>query len=158
MMRRERVVNVARKFTGPVFIIAWLVVSAAWPVRSEDSTNQVRSATETAREEFRQQRAKLPVAKGALKEIDLLRRQLKLQTEDGMRTFTYTARTYIFRDKDKITVDKLKVGEIIAVRFGPDKDGNLTISRIKTTTPPPSTDVISSAPPAATNQPPSGLP
>jgi Cu/Ag efflux protein CusF len=158
MMRRERVVNVARKFTLPVFIIAWLNFSAALPARSEDSTNQAKSAVETAREEARQRRAKLPIAKGGLKEIDLLRRQLKLQTEDGMRTFTYTARTYIFRDKDKITVDKLKVGEIIAVRFGPDKDGNITVSRIKATTTPPTADVIPSAPPAATNQPPNGLP
>lgn len=158
MMQRERVVNVARKFTLPVFTIAWLIVSAALSVRSEDSTNQVKSAADAAREEARQRRAKLPVAKGTLKDIDLLRRQLKLQTEDGTRTFTYTVRTYVFRDKDKITVDKLKVGEIIAVRFGPDKDGNVTLSRIKATTTPPTADVIPSAPPASTNQPPNGLP
>ena len=85
-------------------------------------------------------RARLSIAKGALKEVDLLRHQLKLTTEDGLRTFIYTARTYIFRDKDKITVDKLKRGEIIAVRFDTDKDGNATIIRIKAQSLPSSTN------------------
>jgi Cu/Ag efflux protein CusF len=123
--------NVARESILPVLLFVWLVVSAATPVRCEVSTNQVQPATEPAREEAKERRARLSIAKGVLKEVDLLRRQLKLTTEDGVRTFTYTERTYIFRDKDKITVDKLKRGEIIAVRFDTDKDGNATVIRIK---------------------------
>ena len=123
--------NVARKSTLPFLVFVWLVISAATPVRCEVSTNQVKPATEPAREEAKERRARLPIAKGVLKEVDLLRRQLKLTTGDGVRTFTYTEKTYIFRDKDKITVDKLKRGEIIAVRFDTDKDGNATVIRIK---------------------------
>jgi Cu/Ag efflux protein CusF len=123
--------NVARKSTLPVLLFVWLVISVATPVRCEVSTNQFQPATEPAREQAKERRAKLPIAKGVLKEVDLLRRQLKLTTEDGVRTFTYTEKTYIFRDKDKITVDKLKRGEIIAVRFNTDKDGNATVIRIK---------------------------
>jgi hypothetical protein len=150
--------NTARKATRPLLIIAWLIFSAAARVWSEDPTNQAWSATEAAREEARQRRAKLPIAKGTLTELDLLRHQLKVATEDGVRTFTYTARTYIFRDKDKITADKLKVGEIIALRFGPDKDGNTTVIRIKTYSPPPTADAPPTTPPASTNQPPINLP
>jgi len=139
--------NAARKSTLPSLIFVWLIISVAAPVRCEVSTNQVKSATEFAREEAKQRRAKLPIAKGALKEVDLLHRQLKLMTEDGLRTFTYTARTYIFRDKDKITVDKLKRGEIIALRFDTDKDGNTTATRIK-----------AQGVPVSTNQPASSVP
>jgi len=62
----------------------------------------------------RQRRAKMGFAKGTIKEIDLLRHEIKLTSEDGPRTFTYTSRTYIFRDKEKITADNLKIGEVIA--------------------------------------------
>jgi len=77
----------------------------------------------------------MPIAKGTIKEIDLLRHQIKLTTEDGLRTFTYTSRTYIFRDKEKITADNLKVGEVIALRFSTDKNGNVVVLRIKARTP-----------------------
>jgi len=55
----------------------------------------------------------LPIAKGTIKEIDLLRHQIKLTTEDGVRMSPYTSRTYIFRDKEKIIADNLKVGEVM---------------------------------------------
>jgi Cu/Ag efflux protein CusF len=139
--------NVARKSTLPALVLVWLVNSVATPVRCEVSTNQVKSATELAREEAKQRRARLPIAKGTLKEVDLLRHQLKLTTEDGLRTFTYSAQTYVFRDKDRITVDQLKRGEIIALRFDTDKDGKATVTRIKV-----------QASPASTNQPASSVP
>jgi Cu/Ag efflux protein CusF len=145
--------NMARKSARPLVIIVWLTFSAPAPVRSEDPTNQVRSATDAAREDAMQRRAKLPIAKGTLKEVDLLRHQLKLTTEDGVQTFTYTARTYMFRDKDKITADKLKVGEIVALRFETDKDGNTTIIRIKTYSATPTSNAAPPNPPASTNQP-----
>jgi len=137
----------------PLPIIVWLIFSAAAPVRSAEPTNHVRSAAEAAREEAKQRRAKLPLAKGTLKEVDLLRHQLKVATEDGVRMFTYTARTYMFRDKDKITPDKMKVGEIVALRFETDKDGNIVVTRIKTYSATPTSDAPLSNPPASTNQP-----
>jgi Cu/Ag efflux protein CusF len=105
------------------------------------------SSAPPPRSDAKQRRARQPIAKGTLKDVDLLRHQLKLTTEDGTRTFTYTARTYIFRDKDSITVDKLKRGEIIALRFDTDKDGNATVVRIKAL-----------GPPASTNQPANSAP
>lgn len=145
--------NAARNFTLPILICVWLIFSPVAPVRSEDSTNQAKTATGDAREGARQRRAKLPFAKGTLQDLDLLRRQFKLKTEDGMRTFTYTARTYIFRDKEKITADNLKAGEIVAVRFDTDKDGNHIVARIKTYNVTPPADVAPPSPLASTNQP-----
>jgi hypothetical protein len=145
--------NVGRKSIQLLLCVLCLLLAAAAVVRADDSTNQVRSTTETAHEQARQRRLKLPVAKGTLQDIDLLRRQLKLKTEDGVRTFTYTGRTYIFRDKQKITPDKLKVGEVIAVRFDTDKDGNHTVTRIKTDNPNPSAPAFLPNPAVSTNQP-----
>jgi Cu/Ag efflux protein CusF len=143
----------ARKSTRPLLIIVWLIFSATAPVGSGDATNLVWSATETTREDAGQRRAKPPTAKGMLKEVDLLRHQLTLTTEDGMRTFTYTARTYMFRDKEKITADKLKVGDVVALRIETDKDGNATVIRLKTYSATPTPGAALPNPPASTNQP-----
>jgi hypothetical protein len=144
--------NVARKSALLIIVITGLIFSTSAPVRSEDSTNQVKSATDAARDEARQRRAMLPIAKGTLLDVDLLRHQLKLQTQDGVRTFTYTIRTYIFRDKEKIGAEKLKTGETIAVRFNTDKDGIATLTRIKARTAAPPVDEPSPTPAASTNQ------
>ena len=107
--------NVARKFKLPILMVAGLFFVSATRAGSPDATNQVKSSAETAREEARQRRVKSNIAKGTIKEIDLLRHQLKLTTEDGLRTFTYTSRTYIFRYKEKIAADNLKLGEVIRI-------------------------------------------
>jgi Cu/Ag efflux protein CusF len=140
-----------------LLLAAGLMCVASPPVRSEDSTNQVQSAVDLAREKNRQQRQKSPFAKGTLTDIDFLRHQLKLKTEDGLRTFTYTPRTYIFRAKDKIAVDDLKVGEIIALRFATDTDGVRTIVRLKAYGPPTADEPVP-GPPISTNQLPSASP
>src|SRR5579871_1248049 len=105
--------NVARKFILPLFLLAGLVVPIVPLARADSITNQTNSVADEAR----QRRAKSPIAKGTLQDIDLYRHELKLKTQDGVRSFLYTTRTYVFRGKEKITADKLKVGETIAVRF-----------------------------------------
>jgi Cu/Ag efflux protein CusF len=143
---------VAHKFLLPILFASCFVFASAIPARSQSATNHVKSAAETARDEARQ-RAKMSIAKGVIKEIDLLRHQIKLTTEDGLRTFTYTSRTYIFRDKEKIGVDNLKVGEIIALRFNTDKDGNVLVLRIKARTPSELMEPPSPGPGSTTNFP-----
>jgi hypothetical protein len=118
---------VARQFLCVAVLVLAGTLLASAPARPEDSTNQVRSTTGMAGQE----RRKLPFAKGALTDIDFQRHELKVKTADGVQKFFYTPRTYIFRDKDKITVDKLKIGEIIAVRFTTDNNDINTLVRIK---------------------------
>lgn len=90
-----------------------------------------KSTPGAAREAAQQHLAGSPFAKGTLDSVDLLRHQLKLKTKDRVHTFTYTANTYIFRGKEKITPDGLKPGETIALRFYTDKDGQVLVRRIK---------------------------
>lgn len=72
-----------------------------------------------------------PIAKGPIEAIDAARQQLTIRTKQGTRTFGLTDRTYIFRGKEKITADQLKVGEIIALRYYTDQQGRLLLHRIK---------------------------
>lgn len=149
--------NVARQSAQLLFLVAGLMCLASPTVQSQDSTNQVKSAADLAQEKNRQQRQNLPFAKGTLTDIDYQQHALRLKTVDGMRTFVYTPRTYIFRDKDKITIDKLKTGEIIALRFNTDSEGIGTIVRIKAYGPP-TTDGPPPGPAISTNQLPSTSP
>ena len=126
--------NVARRLALLFLLAVGFVFAFATRVRSQDATNRVKSSAETTRDETRKRYAKTQ-AKGVLKEVDLLRHQIRLATEDGPRIFPYTSRTYFFRDKAKIDADSLKVGEIIAVQFNTDKDGNVVVLRIKIRTP-----------------------
>ena len=105
--------------------IAGLLVTTSFAQETSNVT------TSESREEAQQRRAKLPFAKGTIDSIDLLRHQLKLKTKGDLRTFTYTARTYIFRGKEKITPEGLRTGELIALRFYTDQDGQVLVSRIK---------------------------
>ena len=113
-----------RSFIG--FVIALILITSS--MGQEPATNPTTAA---AREEARQRRAKLPFAKGTLLLNDVLRRSFNLQTENGTRTFTYTDRTYIFRGKERITPDKLMIGETIALRFYADDEGRSVVQRIK---------------------------
>jgi len=139
--------NVVRQPVLLLFLAAGLVCLSPAPVRSEDSTNQVKSTGEQAGH----QRQKQTFAKGTLMGIDFQRHELRLKTVGGVRTFAYTLQTYVFRDKDKVTVDTLKSGEIIALRFHTDDDGVSTVVRIKAYGPP-TTDGPPPGPPISTNQ------
>jgi hypothetical protein len=149
--------TVARLPARLVFLALWLVCLVSAPVRSQDSTNEAQSATDLAQEKNRQQRQSLPFAKGTLTDIDFQQHALRVKTVDGVRTFIYTPRTYIFRDKVKITIDKLKVGEVIALRFRTENDGTSTIIRIKAYGTP-TADAPQPGPATATNQLPSTAP
>jgi Cu/Ag efflux protein CusF len=120
--------NPAQKLTTAVSLALMLVAVTVTSALAQ-TTNQPRSSADSPR------RSPLPIAKGVIEEIDLLRHQVKIKTEDGSKTFTYTTRTYVFRDKERITADSLKVGEVLALRFAPDADGNVVVVRMKVRTP-----------------------
>ena len=110
-----------------------IVTGFSWTTKAtgQEAAATGRTTNETAADATRLRRAQLPFAKGTLLSNDLLRRLMKVKTEDGTRTFIYTEHTYIFRNKEKITSDKLVVGEIIALRFETDSEGRSIVLRIK---------------------------
>ena len=96
----------------------------------------VFSLTAVSRAEEEKPEPRPPFAKGPIEKIDLANKRLTLKTRDGTETIAWTERTYVFRGKEKISPDKLKQGEIIAVRFYTDEQGQLVAQRIKAATVP----------------------
>ncbi|HUI08089.1 MAG TPA: hypothetical protein VL486_13905 [Verrucomicrobiae bacterium] len=123
--------NAARRFIHSVIVPVAVAAIALTAVAGSFGQVTTNSSPEDAREEAKLHRTQLPFAKGVLDSVDLLRHQLKLKIKDDLRTFTYTADTYIFRGKEKITPDGLKPGETIALRVYTDKEGQVLVQRIK---------------------------
>lgn len=88
-----------------------------------------------------------PFASGTVERIDLGSQRISLKTSVGLRSFEVTARTYIFRGKEKITLDKLKIGEGIKLSYRTNELGQALVERIKTDQTGPTTE---SAGPQAT--------
>ena len=72
-----------------------------------------------------------PFARGTLAQLDLTAKQLTLTTDDGPRTFTFTSATYLFRGKQKITADQLKLNELIRLNYYTNDLHQLAIRRLK---------------------------
>jgi len=74
--------------------------------------------------------------RGTIQQLDLTAKRLVLQTATGPQTFAYTAASHLFRDKEKLTFDKLRPGDRIALSWYRDATGQVTINRIKFALPP----------------------
>jgi hypothetical protein len=72
-----------------------------------------------------------PFAKGPMRELDKSRKTVVIETRDGPASFVITDRTKLFRGPEKLTFDKLAVGDLIAVRFTTDADGRKIVSHAK---------------------------
>ncbi|HUJ11286.1 MAG TPA: hypothetical protein VL171_14810 [Verrucomicrobiae bacterium] len=114
---------------GLTIILAGLLLIS--DAQAEETVAAGTSTNETTGTPAEPPRAQFPFAKGTLLSNDLLRRILKVRTEDGTRTFIYTEHTYFFRNKEKITPDKLVIGEIVALRFDTDGEGRAIVRRAK---------------------------
>src|SRR5213592_3187358 len=72
-----------------------------------------------------------PFAKGIIAKLDLPAKRITLKTEHGPRAFDLTVRTYIFRGTEKLTPDKLKIGDSIKLNYYTNDLGHALIRRIK---------------------------
>jgi len=83
-----------------------------------------------------------PFAKGTILEIDRNSSLFLLDTADGQRQFFWTPNTYVYRGKEKLSMDKLRVGDRIKLAFRVNDRGLPEVKRIK----------VDLTPPAQTNQ------
>jgi hypothetical protein len=133
-MRIEALMRLAKPLTHAMaaglltFAAAFVLIFSS---QAQETTATGNSTNMAARDAAKLRRARQPFVKGTLVANDLLRRILKVKTEDGTRTFFFTDHTYIFRGKEKITADNLIVGEIVALRFDADSEGRDVVRRIK---------------------------
>ena len=78
-----------------------------------------------------------PFAKGIVEKLDLAAKRVTVRTDHGPRAFDLTPRTYIFRGKDKLTFDKLKLGDSIKLNYYTNDLGQALVRRIKVDQPVP---------------------
>jgi hypothetical protein len=76
-----------------------------------------------------------PFATGTIEQLDLAGQRLGVRTPVGPRVFGVTPRTYIFRGKEKISLDKLKIGESIKLSYRTNEQGQALVTRIKVVLP-----------------------
>ncbi len=72
-----------------------------------------------------------PFAKGTLLEIDPSQKSITLAIGDGRVAFVVTDKTRIYQGDEKLTLGKIKTGDILAVRFVTDAQGRHFVSHIK---------------------------
>jgi len=72
-----------------------------------------------------------PFAKGTIERLDLGSQRLTIKMSTGLRSFDVTSRTYIFRGKERITLDKLKIGEAIRLSYHTNELGQALVTRVK---------------------------
>ncbi len=73
----------------------------------------------------------VPFSKGRLEKLDAVRKTLTIQTKSGLQTFWLTDRTRVFHGKEELSMDRLKTGDIVAVRFALDGRGDRVARIIK---------------------------
>jgi hypothetical protein len=72
-----------------------------------------------------------PFAKGAILQIDRNSQLFLLDTPDGPREFLWTIHTYVYRGKEKLSMDKLRVGDHIKLAYHTNERGLAEVKRIK---------------------------
>jgi hypothetical protein len=77
-----------------------------------------------------------PFAAGTIRKVDASGKLLIIATPAGSQTLAVTERTYLFRGKEKLTVDRLKVGEVVKINYYTNETGQAFIRRLKVALPP----------------------
>jgi Cu/Ag efflux protein CusF len=78
-----------------------------------------------------------PFAKGTIEKVDAAAKRVTVATPSGSRTFALTERTYVYRGKEKIGLDKLKIGDATKINYYTNETGQAFIRRLKIDQPEP---------------------
>jgi Cu/Ag efflux protein CusF len=73
----------------------------------------------------------VPFSKGRLETLDIAHKTLTIQTKNGSQTFRLTDHTKVFHGKEGLALDRLKTGDVVAVRFALDERGDRVARIIK---------------------------
>jgi Cu/Ag efflux protein CusF len=77
-----------------------------------------------------------PFAAGKIEKMDLSARQITIHAPDGLQTYVVTERTYVYRGKEKLSFEKLRVGDFIKLNYFTNETGQVAIRRLKVDQPP----------------------
>ncbi len=94
-------------------LIASLTVTLTVVVRAEDPANMY------------------PFAAGTIQTVDKSGKIFTLATAKGPLTVALTDRTYLYRGKEKLTADKLKLGDSVKINYFTNETGQAFVRRLK---------------------------
>ena len=72
-----------------------------------------------------------PFAKGMIETVDVVSKRITVNTTAGSRVFIVTDRSFLYRGKEKISVEKLKLGEFIKLNYFTNESGQAVVRRLK---------------------------
>ena len=78
-----------------------------------------------------------PFATGTIQKLDINAKLVTILMPKGSQTMAWTDRTYLYRGKDKLTPDKLKIGDSIKINYYTNETGKAFIRRLKVDRPSP---------------------
>jgi hypothetical protein len=73
----------------------------------------------------------VPFSKGRLETLDIAHKILTIRTKYGSETFHLTDHTKVFHGKEGLALDRLRTGDVVAVRFALDEHGDREARIIK---------------------------
>ena len=81
-----------------------------------------------------------PFAAGSIQKLDASAKLVTILTPKGPQTLAWTDRTYLYRGKEKISADNLKIGDSIKINYFTNETGKAIIRRLKVASPSPPED------------------
>jgi hypothetical protein len=96
-----------------LLLIASLTVALTVLVRAEDPANIY------------------PFAAGTIQTVDKSGKVFTIITAKGPLTIALTDRTYLYRGKEKLAADKLKIGDSIKINYFTNETGQVFVRRLK---------------------------
>lgn len=72
-----------------------------------------------------------PFAKGLVEKVDSATKKITVNTTAGSHIFIVTDRSYLFRGKEKVTVDNLKPGDTIKMNYFTNETSQAFVRRLK---------------------------
>jgi hypothetical protein len=102
-----------------LFSVFLLVATAVLPARAEDLANHY------------------PFAAGTIQKVDPSGQLLTILTPKGSQTLAVTERTYFYRGKEKLTIDKLQIGDAVKINYYTNETGQAFVRRLKVAEAPP---------------------
>lgn len=79
--------------------------------------------------------SRYPFAKGTIEKVEVSLKKIIVATPDGSQAFTWTARAYVYRGKEKMSFEKLKVGDMVKMNYYTNETGQAFIRRMKVDAP-----------------------
>lgn len=111
-----------------------VVVASLFPpgLRAQDASLSPAGSTDAGQTDQKPPaKPPSPFAKGAILQIDRNSQLFLLDTPDGPREFLWTPNTYVYRGKEKLSMDKLHIGDHIKLAFRMNERGLAEVKRIK---------------------------